>query len=172
LREALKVLSREGLITLSPNRGAQVAVTTVEDVRDLFPIIGALETLAAELACKQVTELQIESLQLIHDEMVECYRKGDAAGYADRNIQIHNIIFHIADNPHLTQLYMSLNTRTHAVRYVARKAPEDWSQAVADHEVILEALRNRNGEQLGKILRDHLARKAEVVINFIRSQGV
>lgn len=170
LREALKVLSMEGLIVLAPHRGARVALTSVEDVRDLFPIIGALEALAAELACQQVTELQIESLQLLHDEMVICYRTEDAAGYAERNREIHNTLFNIAGNAQLTQLYLHLSARTHAVRYVARKAPTDWAQAVAEHEQILEALRRRDGEQLGKILKEHLAGKAQVVIAFLENQ--
>ena len=167
LREALKVLSREGLITLAPHRGARVAVTSVEDVRELFPVIGALEALAAELACGQISDLQIDSMQLLHDEMVRCYQERDAAGYAERNQRIHNTLFTIAGNAQLTQLYQHLSARTHAVRYVARKTPGDWERAVAEHEQIMSALRQRDGGLLAKILKDHLTGKAEVVIAFL-----
>lgn len=169
LREALKVLSREGLITLAPHRGARVAVTSVEDVRELFPVIGALEALAAELACQQVSDLQIDSLQLLHDEMVGCYRARDAAGYAERNQRIHHTLFSIAGNAQLTQLYQHLSARTHAVRYVARKNPADWERAVVEHEQMMSALRQRDGGLLAKILKDHLAGKAEVVIAFLEN---
>lgn len=170
LREALKVLSMEGHIVLAPHRGARVAITSTEDVRDLFPVIGALEALAGELACQQVTELQIASLQLLHDEMVHCYRQGDAAGYAERNREIHLTIFNIADNGPLTQLYQQVSARTHSVRYVARKSPADWALAIEEHEQMLVALRARDGEALGKILKDHLAGKAHVVIAFLEKQ--
>lgn len=169
LREALKVLSREGLITLAPHRGARVAVTSVEDVRELFPVIGALEALAAELACKQITDLQIDSMQLLHDEMIQCYQARDAAGYAERNQRIHNTLFGIAGNAQLTLLYQHLSARTHAVRYVARKKPADWERAVVEHEQMMSALRQRDGERLAKILKDHLTGKAEVVIAFLEN---
>ncbi len=170
LREALKVLSREGLITLAPHRGARVAVTSVDDVRELFPVIGALEALAAELACQRVSGLQIDSLQLLHNEMVDCYRAGDTAGYAERNQRIHNTIFSIAGNAQLTGLYQHLTARTHSVRYVARKTPADWARAVDEHVQFLQALRNRDGAALGKMMKDHLAGKAEMVIAFLESQ--
>ncbi len=169
LREALKVLSREGLITLAPHRGARVAVTSVEDVRELFPVIGALEALAAELACRQVSELQIESMQLLHNEMVDCYQSRDIAGYAQCNQRIHNTLFSIAGNAQLTLLYQHLSARTHAVRYVARKTPVDWARAVDEHVQMMAALRRRDGQGLANILKDHLAGKAEVVIAFLNN---
>ena len=55
LREALKVLAAEGLIELSPNRGARIARPTAEDVAQALKVIGALEALAGELACARVT---------------------------------------------------------------------------------------------------------------------
>jgi DNA-binding GntR family transcriptional regulator len=56
LREALKVLSHEGLVEILPNRGARVVTLTQEDVRHLFEVIGALESLAGRLACSQITD--------------------------------------------------------------------------------------------------------------------
>ena len=58
LREAMRVLATEGLVILTPNRGAKVSEVTVRDVDEMFPIMGMLEALAGELACKNITEDQ------------------------------------------------------------------------------------------------------------------
>ena len=55
LRESLKVLGREGLLELLPNRGARVATLSKKDVDEIFPVMGALEALAGELACELST---------------------------------------------------------------------------------------------------------------------
>lgn len=171
LREALKVLSMEGYIVLTARRGARVAVTSISDVRDLFPVIGALEALAGELACQQVNEQEILLIQSLHDLMIAAHQRGDQAGYARCNRDIHLSLFRIAGNPALTTLYHQLSARTHAVRHVAKKSPDDWQAAIADHEAMLVALRQRNGAALATILKQHLARKAQMVIAWLETQS-
>ena len=56
LREALKLLSTEGLVQLTPHRGASVTELTTEELEHIFPVMGALEALAGELACQHVTD--------------------------------------------------------------------------------------------------------------------
>ncbi|TCV98935.1 GntR family transcriptional regulator [Biostraticola tofi] len=167
LREALKVLSNEGLIELLNHRGARVAVTRPHEVRQLFPIIGALEALAGELACAHVTAGDISYLQSLHDDMLRCYRQQDDAGYARLNREIHLGFFQLADNPALMALYQQLTARTHAVRHVARKSQAEWLAAIDDHEKMLIALRHRDGALMADILRRHLQHKAEMVLAFL-----
>jgi DNA-binding GntR family transcriptional regulator len=59
LREALKVLSSEGLVEILPNRGARVVTLTVADIKNLFEVIGALESLAGRLACQHISDAEI-----------------------------------------------------------------------------------------------------------------
>ncbi|MEG3130834.1 GntR family transcriptional regulator [Pantoea cypripedii] len=167
LREALKVLSQEGHIELMTHRGARVAVTSADEVRHYFPIIGALEALAGELACQHVTESDIAWLQTLHDEMVVCAQSGDLAGYAERNRAIHLALFQLADNPPLQTMYEQLSIRTRSVRHTARKTPDELNLAIHDHEEIIQALRDRDGARIGVILRQHLNKKAEMVLKYL-----
>lgn len=160
LREALKVMAAEGLIILSPHRGARVARISPEEVNEIFPIMGALEALAGEGACARATEADIARIQKLHDEMVECYKAFDAPGYLRINRQIHEALFDIAGNAALTQLYQTLMVRIHQVRFVAQKSKDRWAEAVADHEAIVAALRARDGQRLGAILKEHLRHRA------------
>lgn len=168
VREALKVLGNEGLIELLNHRGARVAVTRPDEVRQLFPVIGALEALAGELACANVTDGDMRYLRSLHGEMLECYRQQDYARYAGLNHEIHLGIFHLADNPALTLLYNQLSIRTHAIRYVARKNQAEWKTAIDEHEEMMVALGQRDDETLGKILRQHLHNKAKMVLGYLK----
>src|SRR6202022_3490537 len=69
LREALKVLSHEGLVEILPNRGARVVSLALEDVRHLFEVIAGLEALAGRLACQRITDAEICDLKSIHFQM-------------------------------------------------------------------------------------------------------
>lgn len=163
LREALKALAAEGLVVLQPNRGATVARITTADICELFPILGALEALAGELACTRITDAEITTLRRDHDRMAKHYRRGEWAGYIKLNRAIHETIFAIAGNAALTALFQQVMVRTHSARYTAKKSAARWHQAMEDHEKIIAALEKRDGKALARILAMHLAHKAEMV---------
>ena len=163
LREALKVLASEGLVQLHPNRGAVVALISQAEIDELFPIMGALEALAGELACINATDEGIAGMRCLHNEMVEHYRNQDSVAYIKLNRDIHEKFFEFAASPSLSAMYQSLMIKIHSVRYIAKKSPERWQEAVADHRRMMVALEDRDGPLLASILRTHLRHKAEMV---------
>ncbi|MGE0003979.1 MAG: GntR family transcriptional regulator [Parvibaculaceae bacterium] len=167
LREALKVLASEGLIILAPNRGASVAQITRQEIDELFPIMGALEALAGELACAHIDEGGIERIRKMHDQMVRHYEKRQEGPYLKLNRAIHEAIFAAAGNGMLTQLYETMLVRTHSVRFTAKKSPSRWREAVEDHVRMVAALEARDGAALSAILKVHLAHKAAMVHEFL-----
>ena len=163
LREALKVLANEGLVSLEPNRGATVAVLTVAELEEVFPVMGALEALSGELACQHITDGEIASISALHEEMTKHYRAGDLAGYFRCNQAIHERILDAARNPTLAQLYRGLAGRIRGARYVANMSDKRWAAAVKEHEQMLMALKERAGKKLSALLKAHLAQKFETV---------
>jgi DNA-binding GntR family transcriptional regulator len=163
IREALRVLSAEGLLTVTPNRGARISLSTVEEIEELYPLIGALEGLAGELACSRISDDEIDRIDGLHKKMVGHYRDGEFVASKKINRDIHEAIFDAAGNASLTALYRNLMIRTHSIRYFVRKSPERWSQAIDDHEQIIRALRARDGVRLGQILREHLQHKVGMI---------
>ncbi len=163
MREALKVLAAEGLIDLLPNRGAAISRIKPEEIEELFPIMGALEALAGELACKAISNIAIASIRKMHDAMVGHYERGEWVPYTKLNRQIHEAIFTASGNAALAALYQSLLVRIHSVRFVARRSPERWREAVEDHIAIMAALEARDGTSLARLLKEHLKHKADVV---------
>ena len=169
MREALKVLAVEGLVWLEPNRGAWVSKVTVEDLEEVFPVMGALEALSGELACEHITDDQIAAIRKIHLEMVEHYKSRNLMQYFQTNQAIHEAILAAAGNSELTAMYKSLATRIRRARYIANMTEERWEKAVEEHEQILTALEKRQGTELGHILRQHLASKFETVRQWLEN---
>ncbi|GHF74211.1 GntR family transcriptional regulator [Seohaeicola zhoushanensis] len=163
LREAIKVLSNEGLIRLTPRYGATVAPLTLDDLDEVFPIMGALEALAGELACASIEDAEIAEVERLHHRMVEHYRKGEMKPYFECNQAIHEVILVAARNATLSATMRGLAGRVRRARYLANMSPERWAKAVAEHEEILAALKARDAARLGAVLRGHLVNKLETV---------
>lgn len=164
LREALKVLSTEGLVALQPNRGAVVATLTERMVREIFAVMGALEALAGELACRNMTADQFNEIRALHYQMLAHHARSELAPYFRCNQEIHLAIVEASGNATLAASYRSLNAHVRRARYMANLSPERWDQAVAEHEKILDALGRRDAAQLQDLLRNHLGAKLTVVL--------
>ena len=164
LREALKVLASEGLIVLLPNRGARIAKLTRKDMEDMFEVMGSLEALAGELACRHIDDAQLAEIRALHFEMLAQHARRDLQAYFRLNQQIHEAIVRAAANPVLAAMYHSLSGRVRRARYMANMSRQRWDEALHEHELILKALEARDSEALGPMLRDHLRHKATEIV--------
>jgi DNA-binding GntR family transcriptional regulator len=126
LREALKVLSAEGLVRLFPNKGATVVRVTRKEMDEIVPVLGTLEALAAELACANIRADEIVRIRNIHTQVVERYRSGDKKSYSELNRAFHDAIFEVANNKTLSETYNLLQTRLRSLFFVTPKAPPQW----------------------------------------------
>jgi len=171
LREALKVLASEGLVDLTPNRGATITQITARDVDELFPVMGALEALSGELACARINEEQLAEIRANHYQMVLHYQRHELSDYFRYNQLIHEKILDVAANPALTSMHQSLSARIRRARYIANMSQARWDKAVAEHEEILKALEARDGPNLARILKTHLHNKCETVKEALLSEA-
>jgi DNA-binding GntR family transcriptional regulator len=170
MREALKVLAADGLLSLEPNKGARVRAITVEDLEEVFPVMAALEALAGELACANISDDLLLELKTAHEKMLEHYRDSDMPNYFKQNERIHEIIFDATENSTLLSMYQSLSIRVRSARYLANMTPARWKQAVTEHEEMIIALDNRDSKELGAILKRHLHNKFATVKAWVESQ--
>src|ERR1700716_4413028 len=164
LREALKVLAAEGLVVLLPNRGSRAAKLTQKDVKELFEVCEALEATAGELACPRISDEQLREIGVLQANMVEHYRARDLLSYYRCNRLIHETIVRAADNAVLAGFYESVAARIRRARFITPMSSEHWALAVREHEGMLNALQRRDASGLAHILRTHLRRKGEELV--------
>jgi DNA-binding GntR family transcriptional regulator len=171
LREALKVLAAEGLVELLPNRGARVRALSEQDLGELFDVMGGLEGLAGRLACEHITDAEIAEIERLHYEMYGFYLHRDMHGYFHVNQSIHQKIVEASRNETLKAAYANFAGRIRRVRYSANFARkrERWGEAMREHEMILEALRRRAGNELSDILFRHLRNKRTAAVEHLNT---
>jgi DNA-binding GntR family transcriptional regulator len=163
LREALKVLSVEGLVCLLPNKGARVVHVTRKEIEEIVPILGVLAALAGELACAKINADELASIRSMHTQMIDHYRSGNQESYSEINRAIHEAIFEIAGNKALSDTYNMVQTRLRSIFFVTPRVPPRWADAVADHEEMMIALEEKDGAHFAEIARRHLYHRADAI---------
>jgi DNA-binding GntR family transcriptional regulator len=169
LREAFKVLAGEGLIELLPNRGAQVAELSVDDIVQTFEVLGALEGLSGKLACQRITDAEVTEIRALHFEMMAAHARNDLAAYYKINHVIHDRINASARNAVLTGTYLAMNARIQNLRFRSNFNRDKWNAAMKEHSAMLDALERRDGATLCAILEHHLSTKRDTVVADLRA---
>lgn len=168
LREAFRVLAAEGLVALQPNRGAQVVALSDDDIRESFEVMGALEALSGDLACRRIRDDEVAELKALTFEMLACHARHDLPAYYRLNRTIHDRINEAAGNALLRQMYVTLNQRIQNLRFRSNFDRDKWNRAARQHAEIVEALEARDGPRLAAILRGHLEHKGQAVLDGLR----
>ena len=171
LREALKVLAEEGLVELTPNRGARVIPYTVEEAEAVFEVIAGLEGLAAELAASRMSDENLTNLEEAHKQMRSYFEEGERDLYFEINSNIHETIVRYSSNYILINTHAKLMVRANRGRYIAIIDPERWREAIAEHDAVMEAFRARDAERAGRVWRVHLLRSGQAVQKALRRQS-
>ena len=163
LREALRSLAGEGLVELSPRRGALVAKLDTDAVEHIFSVMEALEALAGALACEVMSDTEIEEVRELHKALLQSYELRDVESFYTLNRKIHEAILDGAHNPVLARIYSTLNGQMKRARFMALNNARQWREAVREHEEIMDALVQRDAERLGAALHRHLKNKRDKV---------
>ena len=155
LREAIRVLASEGLVTPLPRRGVVVATPTPEEIRGLLLSLGAIESVCAPLACENFTAEEIRKIRQQHERMMRHHARGQKREYYETNQTIHEAVIGGARNSFLSDLHRSLSLRILRVRYFIDLPKTAWARALGEHEQILECIEKRNGKKLASLLLEH-----------------
>ena len=156
MREALHTLAAENLVDLRPSRGALVRKLSAADVHSMLEVLAELEGLAGRLVCERGSDEAIAALLILHDEMMDLYRKSDRLPYYKANQAFHSGIAEASRNRMLMEMQASIQSRLKRIRFVGNRSPERWSAAVLEHARMAQALRDRDGTALQAVMKEHL----------------
>ena len=163
IREALKVLASEGLVELLPLRGAVVKSFSAKDAADMLEVMGMLESFAAQKAC-QADQKRIDHVLAMHEKMKGLYTKGKRPEYFELNQKIHDALVDMADNESLTMVHNTLSKRMRSLRYSGNSTPDNWRGALDDHELIAQALGQRDAKKMKKAVEAHFENTIKRVV--------
>jgi DNA-binding GntR family transcriptional regulator len=170
LREALKVLTAEGVVRHEPRRGCFVAEVTEQDLDEIFPVIALLEGRCAYEAAQHATDADIAALQVLHDKLARHAKNKRINDYYATNFAIHEAIIALADNRWLAQVIVDLRKILKLARLQQLHAPGRLEQSLSEHLAVFAAMRARDPEGADAAMRTHLTRQREALRELARGQ--
>jgi DNA-binding GntR family transcriptional regulator len=171
LREALRTLAAEGLVTQLPNRSMVVAALDADSIQNLYEVFGAVEGLAGELACRNVTDAQIAEMGRLLSLMVDLHERGDRPAYMKVNERIHRMVIDIAANPVLFSVWQSLVPRVERARSLSNLDRARWTAALFEHSKMFAALAARDGPLLRRLSSEHFLNGLPTIRRLQSEQG-
>ncbi|MES2510488.1 MAG: GntR family transcriptional regulator [Pseudomonadota bacterium] len=170
LREALKVLTSEGLLRHEPRRGCFVNEVTEQDLDDIFPVIALLEGRCAYEAARNATDADLVELTSLHDRLNGHAKAGRITDYYATNYLIHEAIITLANNRWLAQAIADLRKILKLSRLQSLGAQGRLAQSLSEHMTVFAALKSRDSEGAEAAMRTHLTRQREALRELARSQ--
>ena len=169
LREALKVLTAEGLLRHEPRRGCFVSEVTERDLDDIFPVIALLEGRCAFEAANNVTDADLVALEQLHDRLNRSARASRINEYYEANFAIHEAIITLANNRWLAQVIGDLRKIVKLARLQQLHAPGRLDQSLSEHMAVFAAIKARDAEGAEAAMRTHLTRQRVALRELARS---
>lgn len=170
LREALKVLTAEGLLRHEPRRGCFVNEVTEQDLDDIFPVIALLEGRCAYEAARRATDADLAALATLHERLNGHARAGRINDYYATNFAIHEAIILLANNRWLAMAIADLRKILKLARLQQLHAPGRLTQSLSEHMTVFAALQSRDSEGAEAAMRTHLLRQREALRDLTRNQ--
>jgi DNA-binding GntR family transcriptional regulator len=170
LREALKVLTAEGLVRHEPRRGCFVNQVTEQDLDEIFPVIALLEGRCAREAALNATDGDLQALEALHDKLNRHARARRITDYYAANFAIHEAIIALANNRWLAQVIGDLRKILKLARLQQLHAPGRLDQSLSEHMAVFAALKARDPEGAEAAMRTHLTRQREALRELARNQ--
>jgi DNA-binding GntR family transcriptional regulator len=171
LREALKVLSAEGLIRHEPRRGCFVNEVTEQDLDEIFPVIALLEGRCAYEAAMHAGDADLQALETLHEQLQQSAQRGEIPAYYAANFAIHEAIIAIAGNKWLAQVISDLRKILKLARLQQLNAPGRLTQSLGEHMAIFAALKAGDAEGAEVAMRTHLTRQREALRQLAKQQN-
>lgn len=153
VREALRRLERDGLISITPHIGAVVRELPTHELEENLMIREQLEALAARLAARHISDDELQQLKLMVDEMDECVERADSKAYGKINREFHLRLYRTIPYDKLYRLIESLWDEVPRARSVFTLAPEYMPRSQEEHRSLLDALKRRDEAEAERITR-------------------
>jgi DNA-binding GntR family transcriptional regulator len=170
IREALRQLEAEGLVTFTPHRGAVVSKLSLEEIDEVFALRADTETGLLRRAVPHLTKEHFTRLDEILGRYESALQRGDVAVWGELNWQFHSTLYAPAGRPITLGLMQRLHD--HADRYVrVQLAVTHWeSRASQEHRAIAAAARRKDTRRACALLRQHILSAGQSLVTFLREQ--
>ena len=163
MREAIKVLASEGLVTIKMRRGAYVTEVARRDLEQIFTILSLLEGEAARETASKATEEELNQLDYWHHRLEKAAADRDIEQFFEINGKFHELIQEIAGNRWMNGVIADLRKVLKLHRKDSLTSTGRLQNSLIEHREILNALLKRDQAGAESAMRKHLARGLEAL---------
>jgi DNA-binding GntR family transcriptional regulator len=154
LRDALLQLEMEDFVTILPRRKVIVNVLSVQDIRNYYEIIGALESIALLKACDRLTEADIRFMQKMNEAMKKAIENDNFDLYYEKNLTMHNTFLNLCGNNDLVRIVNNLKKRLYDFPR-PKGFVKEWEQkSTGEHQAVIDLLLQKKSVEAADYIRD------------------
>ena len=168
IREAIRKLELEGLVTMIPRRGAEVAQITEKSMNDVLEVRRAMDALSIELACERITDEEIEALKVACNKFEEAVKTKDVKMIAQADVALHDIIVKATGNQRLVQLVYNLSEQMYRYRFEYIKDASQHERVIEEHRIIYDSIVKKDKVTASEAAKIHIDNQEKAIIKQIR----
>lgn len=163
VREAIRQLEKDNLVTIEPRRGAYVSDISAVDMQDMLIVREPLEGLATYLASQNMTEEQVKVIEQVNNDYEAALRDNDQEKLIQADTHFHNLITQGSGNEYLINILLELQEQVLRFRYIYFKSSKRAEDIVNEHRMILEALKAGDAEKSSLYCKNHIKNLRETI---------
>ncbi len=171
IREALKLLSSEGLVEIRPRRGAIVPTLNIVTLYEMFEVMAQLEGMCGRLAARRIEEQEKIELLSLHNKCEEYLLADNPDNYYEANRKFHFFLYQLSHNSFLTEQASNLHNRLHPYRRLQLRVNHRMQHSFKEHQDIVDAIINANEDLAENLLKKHVVVQGEKFTDLIANMN-
>jgi len=170
IREAFRILEKNGLVVIIPRKGTFVREITRKDIEELFPIRACMEGLAARTAISYLEPKDIKGMRLALSGMSEAARKKDFKSYFGHHLEFHEIFINASKNDTMIGILENLRRQALWFRFSYLWHEENFEYTIRAHGEILDFFVRKDADSAGTLVEKHILIAMDEFLKFLTSR--
>ena len=171
IREALRMMHKEGLVVISPRKGAVVNSISPEDIAEIYEATSVLEGLAVKLFCARCTDEELADLQQLYADMEEQIRNKDVVQYRKLNRQFHAALIQGSKNKKLIEICGVLQKQISWFQNMNLSMQSRMGVSLQEHKEVIDACLAKDPETAGRKASEHIVLAAQAFLGGQKKDG-
>ena len=169
IREALRQLESEGLITFERNKGITVSKLSIKQVEEIYSLRWLLESYAARLCAESAFKSQVIQMKKFQEGLKKAAENSDLIQWLHWNALFHNLLIQNSGNSNLIQVLDTLKRRVYRYHYMTIRVPGHFETYLDQHKGILKACEANDGDMAERYMKQHLEMIQGVLIGHLKN---
>ncbi len=170
VREAIRYLEKEGLVTTTPFKGAHVTIPNIDEIDQMFEVMSGLEGMCARFAAQKMKNVDLKKIERLHAGLEKHYAEKDPKAYLEINWTFHEFIQELSENKVLSEVTSGLRQKT--LLYDRRQLyqPNRFNASMQEHRELLAAFRKKDPDLAEKVMKNHLLQQGKALVKSYKSE--